>query len=424
MIGTKTITDLITDPNTLKPGRINIIEAPVSSGKTHFALSVLPKWTTSPEKILYLIDTLNGEMHIQTNILARTIDRNLYAFYDYNHKCIWGDNDAENLMPVMTYQGFGSELLKFDSDFKWRDFDFIICDEMQNLVNYKNIHEKGKPPSPYLISAENALREIARMGKTRIVALSATPEEIYEHFGSLCYEVPMDRSDIRRLETFHNIPYSGKVEEILDGIAAKPAPMTGILYTTQVADMKRYIEYANKIGIPANGFWSTNMKTQQKNPFSREQDALLHTVLWDETIPDNIRLLVINAASETCIKIQSEKRKVDYMIVHKNHNEVLTQVRGRYHGDLDYFYYHSVTDENLEKAKNFEFPEELLGKRLYREEQDHICALMSMRRPKAIHDHYKWPTVRKILRENGYEVSDSIKDSKRHGQHYYIVEKK
>ena len=247
MIGTKTITDLIIDPNTIKPGRINIIEAPVSSGKTHFALSVLPRWTTSPEKILYLIDTLNGEMHIQTNILARTIDRNLYAFYDYNHKCIWGDNDAENLMPVMTYQGFGSELLKFDSDFKWRDFDFIICDEMQNLVNYKNIHEKGKPPSPYLISAENALHEIARIGKTKIVALSATPEEIYEHFGGLCYEVPMDRSDIRRLETFHNIPYSGKVEEILDGIAAKPKPMTGILYTTQVADMKRYIEYVKSI---------------------------------------------------------------------------------------------------------------------------------------------------------------------------------
>ena len=156
-------------------------------------------------------------------------------------------------MPVMTYQGFGSELLKFDSGFKWQDFDFIICDEMQNLVNYGKILEgdkgKDKHPSPYLINAESALREIARMGKTKIVALSATPEKIYEHFGNLCYEVPMDKSDIRRLETFHNIPYSGKVEEILDYIAAIPKPMTGILYTTQVADMKRYIEYANKIGM-------------------------------------------------------------------------------------------------------------------------------------------------------------------------------
>ena len=59
MLGTKTISDLITDPNTLKPGRINIIDAPVSSGKTHFALSALPKWAGTPEKVLYLIDTTN-----------------------------------------------------------------------------------------------------------------------------------------------------------------------------------------------------------------------------------------------------------------------------------------------------------------------------------------------------------------------------
>ena len=32
MTGTKTITDLITDKETIKAGRINIIEAPVSSG--------------------------------------------------------------------------------------------------------------------------------------------------------------------------------------------------------------------------------------------------------------------------------------------------------------------------------------------------------------------------------------------------------
>ena len=68
MIGNKTISDLITDKDTLKVGRINIIDAPVSSGKTHFALVILPEWAGNPEKILYLIDTTNGEMSIQRNI--------------------------------------------------------------------------------------------------------------------------------------------------------------------------------------------------------------------------------------------------------------------------------------------------------------------------------------------------------------------
>ena len=69
MIGTKYISDLITDPNALLQGRINIIDAGVSAGKTYFALTTIPEWT-SPEKILYLIDTTNGEMRIQQNIIA------------------------------------------------------------------------------------------------------------------------------------------------------------------------------------------------------------------------------------------------------------------------------------------------------------------------------------------------------------------
>ena len=63
MNGTKHISDLITSPDQLMVGRINVIEAPVSSGKTHFALTTIPSWT-KPERILYLIDTSNGEFRI------------------------------------------------------------------------------------------------------------------------------------------------------------------------------------------------------------------------------------------------------------------------------------------------------------------------------------------------------------------------
>ena len=54
MKGSKRISELITDKNALKAGRINIIEAPVSSGKTHFALNTIPAWASSASKILYL----------------------------------------------------------------------------------------------------------------------------------------------------------------------------------------------------------------------------------------------------------------------------------------------------------------------------------------------------------------------------------
>ena len=76
--------------------------------------------------------------------------------------------------------------------------------------------------------------------------------------------------------------------------------------------MKKYIDYANSIGVRANGFWSINTKPQLQHPFTKEQWDLRHTVLEKETIPAGIDLLVINAASETCIKIKQDNRIVDY----------------------------------------------------------------------------------------------------------------
>ena len=87
MLGKKKLSDLITDPATIQAGRINIIEAPVSGGKTFFALNILPQWAGSPSKILYLIDTTNGELRIQQNIL--TVGRQTYSFYNYGRLPFW-----------------------------------------------------------------------------------------------------------------------------------------------------------------------------------------------------------------------------------------------------------------------------------------------------------------------------------------------
>ena len=95
-----------------------------------------------------------------------------YALCNYNTKCIWGDEHAsEGKMPVMTYAGFGSEVRKADNGFSLYDFDYIICDEMQNLVDYQRFNER----STNLEDAEKALRKIAEEGTTTIIAMSATP---------------------------------------------------------------------------------------------------------------------------------------------------------------------------------------------------------------------------------------------------------
>jgi hypothetical protein len=66
-----------------------------------------------------------------------------------------------------------------------------------------------------------------------------------------------------------------------------------------------------------------------------------------------------------------------------------------------------------------------LNVRLYGEEREELCAFLHLRKEKDPYNgHYKWPTVRKYLQLNGYRVSDGIKDSKRNGQHYYVISSK
>ena len=411
MKGTQRISALITNPDMILPGRINIIEANCSAGKTHFALNTIPQWARNPERILYLIDTNNGELRIQEHIL--TVSRQTYALADYCSGKVWGEgaHDADGKMPVMTYSGFGSEV-RHGRNFNWQAFDFIVCDEMQNLVNYQKI--PGNKIN--LEAAEGALRKILQESSTRIIALSATPFMIRKCFGNLCNDVCFDRNDLFCFETTLKIPYKQKIETILDEHKGE----TGILYTEQVADMKRYIDYANSIGLRANGFWSINADTQRKYPMDRTQFALRDTVLREETIPTDLDLLVINRASETCIKIDGHKRTVDYMIVHDKNHDIQTQVRGRYHGDLPVLYFHDIEAANHLACKSF--PEQYLNVRLYAQERNEICRILDLRKSNDPNgSYYKWPTVRKYLTKNGYTISDSLKDSKRSGQHYYIV---
>jgi hypothetical protein len=141
-------------------------------------LNTIPAWASSASKILYLIDTTNGEMRIQKNI--RTVGRQTYSFYHYGKKSTWGERseEAENNMPVMTYAGFGTEVRNGGTAFHWHDFEYIICDEMKNLVNCQQYEGSTKNVE----AAEDALRTLAAEGKT------LTPGKITEEIAKMNVE--------------------------------------------------------------------------------------------------------------------------------------------------------------------------------------------------------------------------------------------
>ena len=397
MKGSRYLAELITDPGMLLPDRINIIEANTSAGKTWFALNTSPEWAGSPEKVLYLIDTMNGELRLQQNIL--TISRQNYAMADYASGRIFGEfaDDAKEKMPVMTYAGFGAEIRSSGHSF-WEKFEYIVCDEMQNLVRYQGYGDKA-----LLQLAEVTLRSIAAKGKTKIVALSATPQKIRERFGALCYDVVFDSDDLIQYETGETIPYTG-----VEAILLQSLGQTGILYTQSVADMIKYINFARENGISADGFWSLKPETQKKFPMSKAQEELRCMVLKQETFPDDLDLLVINDASETCIKIQATKRKVDYMVIHYSDEEKQVQVRGRYCGDLPKLYIHGPP----EKEQLLAVPLQYLNAPLFTPEKDELCRMLNFRTPD--NKLCKWTTVKKRLQASGYVISEGRKDNKRY----------
>ena len=396
MKGSHYLSELITDPGMLLTGRINIIEANTSAGKTWFALNTIPEWAGSPEKVLYLIDTTNGELRLQQNIL--TISRQNYALADYASGALFGEfaDDARDRMPVMTYAGFGAEIRSSGHAF-WEKFEYIVCDEMQNLVYYQGYGSKE-----LLMLAETTLRSIAASGRTKIIALSATPQKIRKRFGALCHDVAFDSANLVQYETAETIPYTG-----VEAILLQSLGQTGILYTQSVTDMLKYIAFARENGIRADGFWSMRPETQKEHPMSKAQEDLRSMVLKQETFPDDLDLLVINDASETCIKIQAAKRKVDYMVIHYNDEEKRVQVRGRYCGDLPKLYIHGPPDMVVPLT----VPPRFLEIPLFTPDKNDLCKVLNLH---ANGKRCGWITVKKRLLECGYSIEEGRKNNKRY----------
>lgn len=285
------------------------------------------------------------------------------------------------------------------------------------MVNYQHF-KKGNIAN--VEAAEDALIEVLNEGKTKVIALSATPKAIRERprLMPFCYDVPFDRTDLRQLETFNSIPYNGKAEDILLQCKGK----RGILYVPEVKRMKHYIRYANSIGMRANGFWSIKPETQEDHPMTEEQFELRDTILGKEVMPPDLDLLVINAASETCIKIQPDKEHpIEFMVVHNCNDEIKTQVRGRYNADLPYFYYHDIKEANGLLVPQHELPESYLNRRVYSEDWKEICAFYQAQKPHG--GTYGKETIIKMLKENGYSVSEPKKNSKSGGKWYRVINK-
>ena len=295
MKGTKYLDEAV-DINEIKSGQLNLIEAPVGSGKSHFALNVLSRGLKDKHNMVYLIDTVNGKQQLQRqdnvgdfNALWKELVENGIAYF------------GEEEIIVMTYAKFGT-LAAEDGDFGM-NLELIVCDEVHNLVRFQYFG-KGDGINPHMIAKKQIEKIIKRSTKTKVVALSATPKRAEKEFNIPIHKLSVDK-DIRQYETKTIKEYSN-IKSLLEKTAKGKI---GLVYVAHIRKMQELSEYLNSKGIRAVAFWSIRNGEYQ---MTDEQLKARESIINNEEMPKGYEVVMINSSSETSINIRS---RIDYIVI-------------------------------------------------------------------------------------------------------------
>lgn len=373
--------------------QLNMVNAPVGSGKTTWALRHLAKKLDSPLGMLYLIDTRNGNDQI---VSANSDIATYYSdtwFDKISHGWeMFSDDPQEDKIVVMTYAKFGV-LAQKDPEFAFGTVDYIICDEIHNLINFMTFGGENGEDKNWYVLAKLQLEDIVQGSGTTVIGLSATPKRAIENMDCPIAHITVD-DDVFQLETKETINYSNKLL-LLDEI--QPGSK-GLVYIQRISDMEAFCTAATERNIKAICIWSASSKN---HPMTREQLQARNHILQKQELPPQYDMVIINASSETSINIYG---KVDYIIIHRSDADTQTQVRGRYRETLQTLYV-------LKYDGPIRVPSEYLDRDLYTEDKNKLCALLNIHNNKG--RRVGWTTIKKKLKEAGYTLTERHPGSRR-----------
>ena len=374
-------------------GQLNMIKAPVGSGKTTWALRHLSKNMESPLGMVYLIDTQNGRDQIvsaNSDIAAHFSD--VWLDKVVNGWEMFSEVPQEDKIVVMTYAKFGAIAKKYP-EFAFGTFDYIICDEIHNLPRFMRFGGADGEDKNWYEYAKTQLEDIVSWSGTTVIGLSATPSKAEEKMECKIANITVD-DDVFQLETKEKITYTNKTL-LLDKIQAG---QKGLAYFHRVGEMQEFYAAATQRGINAICIWSASSRTHS---MTQAQLQARNHILEKKELPPQYDLVIINASSETSISIFG---KVDYIIVHCQDEDTQTQVRGRYRETLQTLF---VLNYDVE----IKVPTDFVGRDLFTEEKAELCAILN------IHDskgrRVGWTTVSKKLKESGYTLTERRYNSRR-----------
>ena len=155
-------------------GYFNVIEAPCGSGKTEAAINKIAPLASKLDKAIYLIDTKLGKDRLSLDSRLTTPYVGYADDVDYAH--LFG-LETDGKLCVTTYAQFGFWCYRFGRDFT-DHYEYIICDEPQNLINFSEIGKKKPTDIPTHRIAREAIDRACWMGDSYVVGITATPEPL------------------------------------------------------------------------------------------------------------------------------------------------------------------------------------------------------------------------------------------------------
>lgn len=387
MEGEAFLSDLL-DVGQFESGVMNIVCVPCGSGKTTCAINRIAPLASSPRKALYLIDTRNGcerlsqEEKLTTPYMwyPETIARN-----SFNSEAI------DDKVVVATYARFGMWVSQFPNFAD--NFEIIICDEAHNLVQFATF----SPEPNYASIARNAIRDAVIKGKTKVIAITATPDFL-NRLKCPRKEIYVDKSRLRHYTEKQIVRYAS-INQLIEQI---PINMIGGLYVSRVSQMLKFESHARECGRKPICVWSLS---NTDHLMTEEQLRVRSYILEKEAVPEEYDLFIFNASCETAINIRSH---TDFFIAHNSNSTHIEQSRGRYRSDIDTLYV--LDNEN----GSFGVPDKYLNHPLFKEEKDELRTNIGIKNEKG--RFIPWKEITQRLTDFGYTFSEGQIDNRPYTQ--------
>lgn len=372
-----------------------LIISPTGSGKTYYILNKLCK----NKKTLYLCDTTNLKLQILKEDGTQ----------DYNRMI------DENKITVMTYSKFGKEI-KYTNEGIMEQFDYIICDEVHNLIDYENIFHD--------VNLDRAMEYLTRSYKnTIIVFFTATPQYLdytvkkYPWFDNnfTCIDFS-DNAEIKRY-TERSISYIAHYTDVRTYLTKYLNSFNQLgekclIFSPYIKTMRELENICGELGLRPICIWSEN---NEKIPMTFEQRRVRNYLIENGELIEPYNVLIINRATETGVNIYDDKMQI--MICNTKNEVQQIQARGRIRHDIDLLV---LKTEEVDKL-DFAIDKEILNLWLTKETIiERVIVKNNMRDTKG-----RVMSLQNLIKEienYGFSI-EKKKKGKRKIMHYMIKEK-